>query len=221
MPPNGTLESGARPARSAPELSRALPVGSAMTFVLSSTAFANGEAIPARYARWGDNVSPPLRWEGAPEGTRSFALILDDPNAPFTIFRHWAVYDIPVETSELAEGASTSNGAPRPRFPLRPLRQAAAAAFTRNAPLPFPTACIGHRSAAGSPALDDGGSRDGRGAVRDRRSAAHRHVQEDAVWLSCPSGIARPAFARAVSGAYGPVPRVPPHFANFEHTEGI
>jgi Raf kinase inhibitor-like YbhB/YbcL family protein len=87
-----------------------------MTFVLSSAAFANGEAIPARYARWGDNISPPLRWEGAPAGTRSFALILDDPNAPFTTFRHWAVYDIPAETSELPEGAGTSGGALRPRF---------------------------------------------------------------------------------------------------------
>jgi hypothetical protein len=81
-----------------------------MTFVLTSPAFANGEAIPAKYARGGENVSPPLRWEGAPQGTRSFVLILDDPDAPFITLHHWAVYDIPANRSQLPEGLP--DGAP-------------------------------------------------------------------------------------------------------------
>lgn len=82
--------------------------GSPMAFVLESV-FARHEAIPHRYTCEGDDVSPPLVWTGAPDGTRVFALIVDDPDAPdprapMTTWVHWVLYDIPGETSRLEEG---------------------------------------------------------------------------------------------------------------------
>ncbi len=74
------------------------------TMALSSPAFGAGETIPARYTCDGEDISPPLRWEGIPEGTRSFALIVDDPDAPVGTFIHWVLYNIPAERSDLPEG---------------------------------------------------------------------------------------------------------------------
>lgn len=77
-----------------------------MTFTLTISAFANGSIIPAKFTCEGANVSPELRWNDAPAGTRSFALILDDPDAPVGTFTHWLLFDIPADRSNLAEGAS-------------------------------------------------------------------------------------------------------------------
>jgi phosphatidylethanolamine-binding protein (PEBP) family uncharacterized protein len=66
-----------------------------MPLSLKSTAFRQGGDIPEKYACDRNNVSPPFAWSGAPEGTRSFLLICDDPDAPSAIFHHWADYDIP------------------------------------------------------------------------------------------------------------------------------
>jgi Raf kinase inhibitor-like YbhB/YbcL family protein len=63
--------------------------------VVTSSAFKNGGPIPAVYTADGDNMSPPLDWSGAPESTRSFVLICDDPDAPTGLFVHWIVYNIP------------------------------------------------------------------------------------------------------------------------------
>jgi Raf kinase inhibitor-like YbhB/YbcL family protein len=82
----------------------------AMKFGLESPGFRNGGAIPRRYARAGDNLSPPLTWQGAPEGTKSFVLIIADPDAPRGTFYHWAVYDIPAATTILPEGAGSASG---------------------------------------------------------------------------------------------------------------
>ncbi|MFQ5775713.1 MAG: YbhB/YbcL family Raf kinase inhibitor-like protein [Kiloniellaceae bacterium] len=78
-----------------------------MTFQLSSTAFADGERIPTRYTCEGEDVSPPLAWSGAPEGTRSYALLCDDPDAPGGTWHHWALFDIPAETASLPEAYAT------------------------------------------------------------------------------------------------------------------
>lgn len=86
-----------------------------MAFVLNSPAFADGQAIPAKYTCDGENVSPPLEWRGAPAETRSFVLILDDPDAPSGLFRHWAVYNIPPDRTGLPEGAGS--GAAREGLP--------------------------------------------------------------------------------------------------------
>lgn len=76
-----------------------------MAFVVESPAFRSGEPIPSRYAQAGDNVSPPLVWKGAPPGTQSFALFVEDPDAPSGVFRHWALYNIAAERDRLDEGA--------------------------------------------------------------------------------------------------------------------
>jgi Raf kinase inhibitor-like YbhB/YbcL family protein len=76
----------------------------AAKLAVSSTAFKNGEAIPADYTADGRNVSPPLTWSGAPSGTREFALILDDPDAPTPQpFVHWVIYKIPGSATGLPE----------------------------------------------------------------------------------------------------------------------
>lgn len=79
----------------------------ATTFCLESPAFPDGGAIPKRYARDGENVSPPLAWKDPPAGTRSYALILEDPDAPGGTFRHWALYDIAADRMLLPEGPDT------------------------------------------------------------------------------------------------------------------
>ena len=70
---------------------------------LRSSAFADGSIIPRRFTCEGDNVSPPLEWGAAPAGTRSFALLCDDPDAPGGTWHHWAVYDIPADRTGLKE----------------------------------------------------------------------------------------------------------------------
>ncbi|HCE16716.1 MAG TPA: YbhB/YbcL family Raf kinase inhibitor-like protein [Anaerolinea thermolimosa] len=73
---------------------------------LSSPAFQAGQPIPPRYTCDGEDSSPPLQWGDPPEGTRSFALIMDDPDAPAGTWVHWVVYNLPGEVRELPEGAS-------------------------------------------------------------------------------------------------------------------
>jgi Raf kinase inhibitor-like YbhB/YbcL family protein len=80
-------------------------------FTLSSSAFAPGGAIPKRFTCDGANVSPPLVWSGAPSDTKSFALIVDDPDAPDPaapkrVWVHLVLYDIPATVTVLAEGAA-------------------------------------------------------------------------------------------------------------------
>jgi len=75
-----------------------------MTFTLAISAFPEGGMIPAKYTCEGANVSPELRWNDAPVDTRSFALIVDDPDAPVGTFTHWVLFDIPANRANLAEG---------------------------------------------------------------------------------------------------------------------
>jgi Raf kinase inhibitor-like YbhB/YbcL family protein len=86
---------------------------SSMTFAVTSTAFSPGSAIPKRYTCEGDDVSPPLAWSGPPAGTKSFVLIVDDPDAPDPAapkltWVHWVLYDIASTTRDLAEGVTPS-----------------------------------------------------------------------------------------------------------------
>jgi Raf kinase inhibitor-like YbhB/YbcL family protein len=78
------------------------------SFILSSTAFKNNDSIPAKYTCEGENFSPPLNWQGAPASTKSFALIVDDPDAPDPknpkmTWVHWVAYNIPSNVSSLQE----------------------------------------------------------------------------------------------------------------------
>jgi Raf kinase inhibitor-like YbhB/YbcL family protein len=79
-----------------------------MTLKLISPAFDPGKRIPDEHVRAGHNVSPPLEWTGAPEGTRSFVLVVEDSDAPGGSFWHWAVYDMPGDRVMLHEGEDLS-----------------------------------------------------------------------------------------------------------------
>jgi len=79
---------------------------------LTSTAFQQGETIPTEYTADGRDVSPPLKWSDPPGGTKSFALVCDDPDAPRETFTHWVVGNLPAEVRELSEGA-TQTALPR------------------------------------------------------------------------------------------------------------
>lgn len=70
---------------------------------LTSPVFAEGTPIPERYTCDGADVSPPLDWSEAPAGTRAFALICDDPDAPVGIWVHWVVYGLPATATGLPE----------------------------------------------------------------------------------------------------------------------
>jgi Raf kinase inhibitor-like YbhB/YbcL family protein len=74
-----------------------------MSFQLTSTAFATGQPIPARYSCLGQDVSPPLAWTDPPQGTQSFALIADDPDAPVGTWVHWVLYNLPADSLGLPE----------------------------------------------------------------------------------------------------------------------
>ncbi|KAB2967857.1 MAG: YbhB/YbcL family Raf kinase inhibitor-like protein [Thermoanaerobaculia bacterium] len=84
-----------------------------MTFSISSTAFSSHGEIPTRFTCEGEDVSPPLAWAGAPAGTKSFALIVDDPDAPDpaaprTTWVHWVLYDLPPDIGALPEAVAAS-----------------------------------------------------------------------------------------------------------------
>ncbi|THU38236.1 YbhB/YbcL family Raf kinase inhibitor-like protein [Niastella caeni] len=76
------------------------------TFKLISSAFEEGKPIPAKYTCDSINISPPLSWRGFPEKTKSFALIMDDPDAPMGTWVHWVIYNIPGTISHLEEKKS-------------------------------------------------------------------------------------------------------------------
>jgi len=78
-----------------------------MAFELTSSTFSSEGTIPDRYTCEGADVSPPLTWSDAPEGTRGFALICEDPDAPGGTFTHWLLYNIPPGRVELSEGVPT------------------------------------------------------------------------------------------------------------------
>ena len=84
-----------------------------MSFSLTSSAFAEGGAIPSKYTCDGRDLSPPLAWSGVPAGAQSLALVVDDPDAPdpaapAMTWVHWVLYDIPPATTAIAEGAQAA-----------------------------------------------------------------------------------------------------------------
>jgi len=73
------------------------------TMKIESPQISNGAMIPASYTCDGKDISPPLTWKDAPSGTKSFALISDDPDAPMGTWVHWVVYNIPPSVTSLEE----------------------------------------------------------------------------------------------------------------------
>lgn len=78
-------------------------------FMLKSSAFADGQVLPTIFTCDGADQSPPLEWSEPPSGTRSFALIVDDPDAPSGTFRHWGAFNIPSVARNLAPGAGNNH----------------------------------------------------------------------------------------------------------------
>jgi Raf kinase inhibitor-like YbhB/YbcL family protein len=75
---------------------------------LSSSAFKDGQPIPADYTCDGKNISPPLSWSGAPSETQSLLLVVDDPDAPSGLWTHWILLNLSTDTSQLAEDSAKS-----------------------------------------------------------------------------------------------------------------
>ncbi len=93
------------------------PKGTEMPLALTSSAFAHQGAIPTEFTCQGSDHSPPLAWRGVPAGTRSLALIVDDPDAPdpkapTMTWVHWVLYDLPPETTSLPGGMKRDEKAP-------------------------------------------------------------------------------------------------------------
>jgi len=86
---------------------------SKMKFQITSSAFKDGEMIPSKYTCDGENISPPLSWSEIPNGTKSLALINDDPDAPIGDWVHWIVFNIPPDTKEFKEAASSKKLLPK------------------------------------------------------------------------------------------------------------
>ena len=80
-----------------------------------SPAFQHEGMIPVKFSCKGEDISPPLKWENAPAGTKSFVLVCDDPDAPMGTWDHWLLFNIPASVTELQEGvpaqAELPNGA--------------------------------------------------------------------------------------------------------------
>jgi Raf kinase inhibitor-like YbhB/YbcL family protein len=80
--------------------------------MLTSPAFGNDQPIPNRFSRDGGNVSPPVEWRNEPTDAQSYALVVEDPDAPGGTFRHWAAYDIPPQLRKLPEGVGSGQEIP-------------------------------------------------------------------------------------------------------------
>lgn len=77
-----------------------------MSFELTSPAFDSGQPIPVRYTCDGEDISPPLHWSDPPQGTQSFTLIVDDPDAPVGVWDHWIIFNLPGDLEGLPENAA-------------------------------------------------------------------------------------------------------------------
>jgi hypothetical protein len=82
-----------------------IDTSNAIKFKLSSPAFQDSGSIPQQFTCQGENISPELNWSEVPANTKSFALIMDDPDAPGGTFTHWVLFDIPADQKQLAENA--------------------------------------------------------------------------------------------------------------------
>jgi len=85
-----------------------------MAMKITSGAFADGGSMATKYTCEGQDISPPLQWDGAPEGTRSLALIVDDPDAPDPAapkmtYVHWVLYNLPIDVDGLPEGTAQAD----------------------------------------------------------------------------------------------------------------
>jgi Raf kinase inhibitor-like YbhB/YbcL family protein len=83
-----------------------------MGITVTSTAFAASKPIPVKYTGQGEDVSPDLSWKDTPDGLVSFALVCEDPDAPAGTWIHWTMWNIPAESTGLAQDVPTSTSLP-------------------------------------------------------------------------------------------------------------
>lgn len=86
--------------------------GMVMALEIKSGAFVDGKAIPAKYTCDGHDISPQLSWSGEPSGTKSYALISDDPDAPMGTWVHWVAWNIPAASTGFAENIAKNASLP-------------------------------------------------------------------------------------------------------------
>ncbi|HET6202781.1 MAG TPA: YbhB/YbcL family Raf kinase inhibitor-like protein [Planctomycetota bacterium] len=83
-----------------------------MAIKVTSGAFELGGRVPKRHTGEGEDLSPPLAWEGAPPATKAFVLTCDDPDAPGKTWVHWVLYDLPADARSLVEGVPSMDTLP-------------------------------------------------------------------------------------------------------------
>jgi Raf kinase inhibitor-like YbhB/YbcL family protein len=83
-----------------------------VTTQVSSPAFTEGDRIPVAHTADGNDVSPELRWSGAPQNSKSFVLICEDPDAPRGTWTHWVLFNIPADKTSLAQGVAKEKELP-------------------------------------------------------------------------------------------------------------
>jgi Raf kinase inhibitor-like YbhB/YbcL family protein len=93
-----------------------LVTGAIGAMAVGSSSFSAGDPIPKRFSCVGADVQPELHWSAPPAGTKSLAVLVEDPDAPGGTFVHWVLYGVPPETRSLAEGAPAPGRAGRNDF---------------------------------------------------------------------------------------------------------
>jgi Raf kinase inhibitor-like YbhB/YbcL family protein len=83
-----------------------------MSLTVTSTSFRSGGDIAKKFSCDGEDVSPQISWSGAPEGSKAFVLIAEDPDAPAGTWTHWVLYDVPAATTSFDEGLSKAEQLP-------------------------------------------------------------------------------------------------------------
>jgi Raf kinase inhibitor-like YbhB/YbcL family protein len=99
---NGTLQPSLPPEGNMDDMTS--QEGTVLSYPLSSTDFEHKAAIPVKFSCKGEDISPQLQWKDTPQGTMSFALIVDDPDAPSGTWIHWVYYNIPAGINQLPQG---------------------------------------------------------------------------------------------------------------------
>jgi Raf kinase inhibitor-like YbhB/YbcL family protein len=151
--------------------------GKAMSLTISSSSFSNGGAIPKKFTCDAEDVSPELSWSGAPAGTRSFALLADDPDAPVGNWNHWTMWNIPAESQGLREG--TSKGAQLPDGTQQGLNDFGKVGY--NGPCPPPGKP--HRYYFKLFALDQKLTLKEKSGKRELEAAMKGHIVAQAEWM--------------------------------------
>jgi len=110
-PPQTTLEAMKEVVSAmSEEIESTEPIQSQKEFILISEVFLEGAPIPSTYTCNGDDISPPIAWSGAPNNTNTFALIMDDPDAPAGTWVHWVLFNLPGDATTINAGLLAKAG---------------------------------------------------------------------------------------------------------------